>query len=1138
MAGPFYNPQAGMGIEAAGASAVVSPVAPVRTSGADAVTAGLNLATQGVSLYGQYQRSQGRSGGSNKPDPNLARFSEEMDKVQQIRETQGENAARLAERQVGTNFAGVGIAFDTDFQRVYQQKTGKSFNLYGKDEEAAYRDAMLQNDSVRNIITASYALLGPQTPFEERVNWSLNQDAVVKAAALTVDIAQANATLAWNQKADGKPSPREAYDTVLDNFTAISLGAFEIAVRNGQTVTAQDIANSKAQFTQVLSSLSRPPGLTGTDGDAQWEVFTDKTEKVKAMYEALENATSSKVLQETMIQQLADAISKATDINDVNKAIAILGAIKGDSLTLEALRGSKFGDLVKALGKVNLDISKDSSSMFAFNLGSTPGLGGPPGSGGTPGPFTIDPKTKALVSGKTPQEVVDNIRGSANYAKVFDPKSMNNRENHEPFRNMASTIAAVLHSDKQENFLSPEFIAANITNPKMMATLKAYAANDPDLGARLMGGYSEGLQLEKLRQTLNLQSIEGSDLGKHVKFDESTKTYVLNETGFAKEGGGFTEAMQKDLGAFQATLRDEYNNNLSEAAKDGFKKFYLSSGGRISSNVGNPVNIIAKSGIRSLGSAVKRREAIAALDKGISDLGLNQGSGQTMDQAPPPPPAIVQPAGATSGISSVTEGGAGFTTVTKADGTVVKREGLRSWRNNNPGNLEAGDFATSKGAIGDDGRYAVFKTYEEGREAMQSLLFEGKNYRGKTISEAITRYAPPKENDTALYIKRVTDALGVSDSTKLSDLSNDQRVTMLDAMQKHEGFKEGTETVVEPSSGPGLDSQGRPFLRPEVGAEVTQGSMLSGLISSLRSALNLGSDEEAQSVAEKLMQSGVIPRRPEGLSIDEPRRPEGLSVEEPMRLPPTRPTEQGMAEANQLAPSEQRIADSREKVEARRAFNVALNKAASEENVPTFVESTITGLSEALGFGVMGEAFINDIVSKQLPSLNSWRKTTLTEENLSPDELSVMQKLYKKVGLGKVNYADYGSDTSIGLKGKNRNKSNLFEIMGYGAEDRTQKTFGEGTFVKEGKNVFFVDQYDHNFYTVFNEGEKLRLIPPEEYEKSDRSVREDLLTNYKAYSEDKITMFQLMHNVGFLLGSRDYKGTQKDSSKNIKIKVN
>tara|TARA_R110000772_G_scaffold25319_2_gene66161 strand:+ start:1821 stop:3773 length:1953 start_codon:yes stop_codon:yes gene_type:complete len=72
------------------------------------------------------------------------------------------------------------------------------------------------------------------------------------------------------------------------------------------------------------------------------------------------------------------------------------------------------------------------------------------------------------------------------------------------------------------------------------------------------------------------------------------------------------------------------------------------------------------------------------------------------------------------------------------------------------------------------------------------------------------------------------------------------------------------------------DSQGRPFLRPEVGAEVTQGSMLGGVVSSIRSALGLGSDEEAQSVAEKLMQSGVIPRRPEGLSIDQESTGESL----------------------------------------------------------------------------------------------------------------------------------------------------------------------------------------------------------------------------------------------------------------------
>ena len=1043
MAGPFYNPAAGMGIEAAGASAVESPVAPVTISPADAVTAGLNLASQGVTMYAQDQRYKnryGRSGGSSS-DPNLARFSEEMDKVQQIRETQGENAARIAERQVGTNFAGAGIAFDQDFQRVYQQKTGKPFNLYGKDEEAAYRDAMLKSDSVKNNITASYAVFGPQTPFEERVNWAFNQDALVKNAARTVDLAQAEATLAWNQKVDGKPSPREAYDTILDNFTAISLGAFERAVSMGQTVTAQDIANSKAQFTQVLASLSRPPGLTGTDGDAQWKVFTDKTEKIKAMYEALENATSSKVLQETMTQELANAIGKATDISDVDKAVATIGLFKGDSLTLEALRGSKFGDLVKALGKVDLKLSDSSSNMFAFNLGSTPGLGGPPGSGGTPGTFTIDPNIKALISGKTPQEVVDNIRGSADYAKVFDPKSMNNRENHEPFRDMASTIAAVLHSDNQENFLSPEFIGANITNPKMVATLRAYAANDPDLGARLMGGYREGLKLEKLRQTLNLQSIEASDLGNYVLFDKATNTYKLNEVAFAVDSGElgnlYTEETSRKLGAFNRSIEELYGNNLSEAAIDGFKKIFAGTSR-------DSQDIIDIGRLRFLTNAVKRRDAIAALDIGISGLNLNQGSGQTMDQAPPPPPAIVQPAGATSGISSVNEGGDGFTTVTKADGTVVKREGLRSWRNNNPGNLEAGDFATSKGAVGDDGRYAVFKTYEEGREAMRSLLFEGKNYRGKTISEAITRYAPPKENDTALYIKRITDALGVSDSTKLSDLNDDQRVTMLDAIQKHEGFKEGTETVVEPSSGPGLDSQGRPFLRPEAGAEITQGNMLGGVISSIRSALNLGSDEEAQSVAEKLMQSGVIPRRPEGLSVDEP-----------MRLPPVRGPEQ-----SNLPPSNPRLAAAQLRQQSRNQASIDLNSESLAQLDPSTAESLVN-----LGSPIVGLAL------RQLPWANvqsfgqylSKGKIDIKDVPFNDNDKALIKEKVAEAldaGRNKLDYPDWGVTGKGVLVGG---------LLGTAQKSVSDPNFRMATFlgqvgIRKAQNgdIILVDKYDFN----------------------------------------------------------------------------
>lgn len=148
---------------------------------------------------------------------------------------------------------------------------------------------------------------------------------------------------------------------------------------------------------------------------------------------------------------------------------------------------------------------------------------------------------------------------------------------------------------------------------------------------------------------------------------------------------------------------------------------------------------------------------------------------------------------------SVVGAGKGWTTMRLADGSVVKRTGSRNWRNNNPGNIEYGPFARSMGAIGTDGRFAVFPSYEAGRKAKEKLLFEGKGYRGKTLAQAISRYAPPSENNTSSYIAQVAKAAGVNPNTPLSQLTPVQRKAMLDAMERVEGFRAGKTAVL---SGP------------------------------------------------------------------------------------------------------------------------------------------------------------------------------------------------------------------------------------------------------------------------------------------------------------------------------------------------
>lgn len=186
-------------------------------------------------------------------------------------------------------------------------------------------------------------------------------------------------------------------------------------------------------------------------------------------------------------------------------------------------------------------------------------------------------------------------------------------------------------------------------------------------------------------------------------------------------------------------------------------------------------------------------------------------------------------------FDSVVGAGPGWTTVRTSDGRTVTLSGSRNWRNNNPGNLEYGPFARGSGAIGTDGRFAVFSDYNTGRTAKEGLLFANPRYSDLSIADAISRYAPPVENNTTGYVNSITRALGVPADTPLSSLNTDQRNVMMDAMERVEGFRTGQargvlgdpldpatmqispeygyvpDSVPTPSPRPGLDQQSSAF---------------------------------------------------------------------------------------------------------------------------------------------------------------------------------------------------------------------------------------------------------------------------------------------------------------------------------------
>ena len=125
------------------------------------------------------------------------------------------------------------------------------------------------------------------------------------------------------------------------------------------------------------------------------------------------------------------------------------------------------------------------------------------------------------------------------------------------------------------------------------------------------------------------------------------------------------------------------------------------------------------------------------------------------------------------------------------DGTSVKRTGgTRAWRNSNPGNIRYSDFSRRVGAIGQAGGFAVFPDEATGMYAIEALL-RTDTYNKLTIQGAISRYAPPSENNTAAYHKRIQQLTGLPINKQMSELTPAEITRVANAIKQIEGWDTG-----------------------------------------------------------------------------------------------------------------------------------------------------------------------------------------------------------------------------------------------------------------------------------------------------------------------------------------------------------
>jgi hypothetical protein len=123
--------------------------------------------------------------------------------------------------------------------------------------------------------------------------------------------------------------------------------------------------------------------------------------------------------------------------------------------------------------------------------------------------------------------------------------------------------------------------------------------------------------------------------------------------------------------------------------------------------------------------------------------------------------------------------------------TEIRSGGSRQWRNNNPGAMWYGPFTRAQGAIGQDGRFAIFPDADIGYQAIIARL-SSSEWTNFTLGNAIIlNWAPKDENDSAAYAAFVEQKSGILLTRRLGGLTPEDIDNVARAIKLREGWTPG-----------------------------------------------------------------------------------------------------------------------------------------------------------------------------------------------------------------------------------------------------------------------------------------------------------------------------------------------------------
>ena len=539
------------------------------------------LARLGESFIDQYGRSQrgGGASGSTSVDPNLATFAQGLERVEAIRDQQGESAALLAERQLAKNFATAGVEFGNEYEDIYTTTTGRQWAGYGRDVQAMMLGEALQDPEVQASYISSFVTLPKDATQDQRIEYAIGQKATINAAADVIARSKAEGGYKWSVQTEA------AYAEGIDSFINVGMGSLIQTTQAGGRVGPQALANLQAQWSQQKVGLSRPPNIT----DQQWKSTQDKLKTVDDMFAMLIKASSSDVLFEEITTAFSNSLLEEGD-GSTTSILAAATAIK-DPTSLSNRMGSDLNTFIMDVSKsINLDITQP--DLFSGILSQ---------SDATVGGVTILkelPKDVAdKVSGLSPQEHFDALKASGKLTSIIDPNSLQRPDGKQQFVENAASIGAVMMSMENDEFLSADFLKQLVANPSFLRNITTLDGVDPEGAAVARSYVVSGLNTELVRQQENLRAVEASSLATWTGTNYTMDLADLE----AKVG-------RKRMLRFNSALQKEYGGDILTGVRDGFRRMY------------DVTDLVQISGLYNLDAANDRRNSIGVIQGALNTL--------------------------------------------------------------------------------------------------------------------------------------------------------------------------------------------------------------------------------------------------------------------------------------------------------------------------------------------------------------------------------------------------------------------------------------------------------------------------------------------------------------------------------------